>query len=404
MLEQTYISPKYSFDNELNCNIISYNDKYIYIDCDDLMKILNFKKNFTLNNDDDDYPSFGENYKKYFLIEFLYKFDMNSVTYIFRNNNKHDLRKCNIEIYHKYHREIAKSYKIIKYIPGHFKNRGISANQMKNPLWIVEKNGMNIILMYCEKDTIVQLCEKSYKEILDFEKQIDEKLTFFLQKNGYVATHIPKCKGGILYIHQIITGCYGNGKGTSDISVDHIDRNPLNNTYGNLRTATQKMQQLNSIGIIPGTKKERQIKARPLPEGITQSMMRKYVVYYYNVYNKEKNLSREYFRVEGHPKLEKIWETTKSEKVSITEKLQQANKIVDDLENDIYPEKMQRNLPKYVSIVFFRNKEQLYYDKRGGETRKNLKMVLPTEYDIDEQLKIFNEKIKEKLEGESIIE
>jgi hypothetical protein len=239
---------------------------------------------------------------------------------------------------------------------------------------------------------------------LDFEKQIDEKLTFFLQKNGYVATHIPKCKGGILYIHQIITGCYGNGKGTSDISVDHIDRNPLNNTYGNLRTATQKMQQLNSIGIIPGTKKERQIKARPLPEGITQSMMRKYVVYYYNVYNKEKNLSREYFRVEGHPKLEKIWETTKSEKVSITEKLQQANKIVDDLENDIYPEKMQRNLPKYVSIVFFRNKEQLYYDKRGGETRKNLKMVLPTEYDIDEQLKIFNEKIKEKYEGESIIE
>jgi hypothetical protein len=404
MLEQTYISPKYSFDNELNCNIISYNDKNIYIDCDDLMKILNFKKNFTLNNDDDDYPSFGENYKKYFLIEFLYKFDMDSVTYIFRNNNKHDLRKCNIEIYHKYHREIAKSYKIIKYIPGHFKNRGISANQMKNPLWIVEKNGMNIILMYCEKDTIVQLCEKSYKEILDFEKQIDEKLTFFLQKNGYVATHIPKCKGGILYIHQIITGCYGNGKGTSDISVDHIDRNPLNNTYGNLRTATQKMQQLNSIGIIPGTKKERQIKARPLPEGITQSMMRKYVVYYYNVYNKEKNLSREYFRVEGHPKLEKIWETTKSEKVSITEKLQQANKIVDDLENDIYPEKMQRNLPKYVSIVFFRNKEQLYYDKRGGETRKNLKMVLPAEYDIDEQLKIFNEKIKEKYEGESIIE
>ena len=67
-------------------------------------------------------------------------------------------------------------------------------------------------------------------------------------------------------------------------------------------------------------------------------MLRKYVVYYYNVYNKEKNLSREYFRVEKHPKLEKNWETTKSEKVSIMEKLQQANKIVDDLENDIYPE------------------------------------------------------------------
>uniref|UniRef100_A0A6C0DLV0 Uncharacterized protein n=1 Tax=viral metagenome TaxID=1070528 RepID=A0A6C0DLV0_9ZZZZ len=403
MLDASHCQVIYSYNYEFNCAVLSYNDKYIYVDCDDLMKVLNFKKNFTLNNNEDDYPSFGENYKKYFLIEFLYKFDMESVTYVFLNNNKYDLRKCNVEIYHKYHREIAKSYKIIKYIPGHFKNRGISANQMKNPLWIVEENGENIILMYCEKDTIVKLCEKSYKEILDFENQINEKVTFFLQKNGYIATHIPKCKGDVLYIHQIITGCYGNGKGTADISVDHIDRNPLNNTYGNLRTATQKMQQLNSIGIMPGTKKERQQKARPLPEGIQQSMMRKYVVYYYNVYNKEKNLSREYFRVEGHPKLEKIWETTKSEKVSILEKLRQANKVVDDLENDIYPEKQQSKLPKYVSIILFRNKEHLYYDKRGGETRKNLKMVLPTEYNINEQIKIFNEKIKEKYDGESII-
>jgi hypothetical protein len=30
-------------------------------------------------------------------------------------------------------------------------------------------------------------------------------------------------------------------------------------------------------------------------------------------------------------------------------------------------------------------------------------MILPEEYDIDEQLKIFNEKIKEKYQGESII-
>jgi hypothetical protein len=99
--------------------------------------------------------------------------------------------------------------------------------------------------MYCEKDTIVQLCEKSYKEILDFEKQIEEKLTFFLQKNGYVATHLPKCNGDLLYIHQIITGCYGNGKGTSDISVDHIDRNPLNNSINNLRWATPSENGMN---------------------------------------------------------------------------------------------------------------------------------------------------------------
>jgi hypothetical protein len=365
------------------------------------MKILNFKKNF-IYDENYDYPNYNLNYKKFFLIEFLYDFDIENTNYVFNNDNKYDLRKCNVIPYHKYHNEIVNSYKIIKYITGHTNRIGISANQMKNPLWIVEENGQNIILMYCEKNTIVKLCEKSYNEILDFEERINEKLTWYLQQNGYVCTTIPK-DGGTIFIHQVITGCYGNGKGTADISVDHIDRNPLNNTYDNLRTVTRTEQEQNSIGIMPGTKKERQKNARPLPEGIEQSMLRKYVVYYHNVYNKEKKLSREYFRVEGHPKLEKIWETTKSEKVSIMEKLRQANKVVDDLENDIYPEKNHRELPKYVSIVFSRNKEQLCYDNRSGEIRKSLKMVLPTEYDIDEQIKIFNEKIKGKYEGESII-
>ena len=402
MLEQTYISPTYSFDDKLNCNIISYNERNYYVDCNDAVKILNFKKKFFFD-ENYDYPSYTSNYKKYFLIEFLYQFDFENTNYVFLNNNKYDLRKCNVIPHHKYNTEIEKKYKIIKYVPGHINELGNSANQMKNPMWIVEENEKNIILMYCEKDTIIKLCEKSYKKILDFEERINEKLTWYSLQSGYVCSRIPK-DGTILYIHQIITGCYGNGKGTSDISVDHIDRNPLNNMYDNLRIATREMQEQNSNGIMPGTKKERQKNARPLPEGIEQSMLRKYVVYYYNVYNKEKNLSREYFRVEKHPKLEKNWETTKSEKVSIMEKLQQANKIVDDLENDIYPEKMQRNLPKHVSIVFSRNKEQLCYDKRVDGVSKNMRMALPAEYDIDEQLKIFNEKIKEKYEGESIIE
>jgi len=273
---------------------------------------------------------------------------------------------------------------------------------MKNPMWIIEENEKEIILMYCEKNTIIKLCEKSYEKILDFEKQINEKLTWYLLQNGYVCSRIPK-DGTILYIHQIITGCHGNGKGTTNVSVDHIDRNPLNNTYHNLRIATRKEQEQNSKGIMDGTKRERQRNARPLPEGIQQSMLRKYVVYYHTVYNKEKNLSREYFRIEKHPKLDKIWETTKSGKVSIIEKLQQANKVIDDLEQNIYPEKLESKLPKYVSINCSRNKEQLCYDKRIDGISKNLKMVLPDEYDINEQLKIFNERIKAKYEGEDIL-
>ena len=52
-----------------------------------------------------------------------------------------------------------------------------------------------------------------------------------------------------IFIHQIITGCYGNGKGTKNISVDHIDQDPLNNCYDNLRIATREEQQNNQNGI-----------------------------------------------------------------------------------------------------------------------------------------------------------
>lgn len=49
---------------------------------------------------------------------------------------------------------------------------------------------------------------------------------------NYILSHFETSG---LHIHQIITGCYGNGKGTKTISVDHIDQDPLNNTWENLR-------------------------------------------------------------------------------------------------------------------------------------------------------------------------
>jgi len=68
-------------------------------------------------------------------------------------------------------------------------------------------------------------------------------------------------------------------------------------------------------------------------------MMKKYVVYYHEWLNKEHTRSREFFKVEKHPKLDKIWVGKKSNKISIQEKLKEANNIVDDLKNDIYPTK-----------------------------------------------------------------
>jgi hypothetical protein len=90
--------------------------------------------------------------------------------------------------------------------------------------------------------------------------------------------------------------------------------------------------------------------ARSLPEGITQDIMRKYVVYYNECYNKEKNSCREFFKVEKHPKLDKIWISSKSGKIDIKEKLKSANEIVDNLQKNIYPTKQ----TKYQNILLLK--------------------------------------------------
>jgi hypothetical protein len=118
-------------------------------------------------------------------------------------------------------------------------------------------------------------------------------------------------------------------------------------------------------------KRDRKRTAQVLPPGLEQSMMKKYVVYYREtVYLKNgKSQPREYFKVESHPRLTKAWVSSKSSKVSLLEKLAEANQFVSDLENtmdatpdaDLKPdtdtntlyqikERWEKYLPKYTRI------------------------------------------------------
>ena len=81
-------------------------------------------------------------------------------------------------------------------------------------------------------------------------------------------------------------------------------------------------------------KRARKCTAKSLPTGLAQNMMKKYVIYYHEYLNPERTRSREFFKIEKHPKLKKIWIGTKSNKVSLQEKLKQANKVVDDLNKE----------------------------------------------------------------------
>lgn len=310
----------YDFKKDENCGVINFNDTNILIDFKDLFKIINHKKTFTRLTADCKYPYYMRNNQKISYLQFLFNFNDDNISYIFKNKNIYDLRRENISILHKFHNKIKDKYEIIGYDLGHYTTNGKSAYAVKNPMWKIKEN---ILLMYCEPNTLCKLCPISYQKILDFEKEEGKKLTFYKHSNGYITTHYKN-----LYIHQIITGCHGNGKGTKNISVDHIDQDPLNNTYNNLRIATRKQQEQNSNGIKEGTKRNRKKTAKPLPEGITQDMMPKYVYYCKECYNKEKQLFRKFFRIEKHPKQEKTISSSKSSKLTILEKLEQTKERI----------------------------------------------------------------------------
>ena len=89
-----------------------------------------------------------------------------------------------------------------------------------------------------------------------------------------------------------------------------------------------------SITPLRNDKRERKHTAQSLPPGITHNMMKKFVVYYREMtYLKNgKQQPREYFKVESHPKLSKPWVSSKSTKITLFEKLNDANQVVADLE------------------------------------------------------------------------
>ena len=229
---------KYDFEKKLNCGRIIFNNKVLLLDMEDLFRLINKEKKFNLYNSNEDYPYYMRNKHKVTIREYLYKFNDSNIYYEFKNKNKYDLRRSNVSVFHKFHKIIKNKYNIISFKLGHIIKNGRDAYSMKNPIWNIKEEDKDIILMYCEKDTICKLCPKSYQKIIDLEKEKNNglKITFYKHSNGYILGSGHN-KFSRLYIHQIIKNCFGNGKGTKKISVDHIDQDPLNNTYDNLRLA-----------------------------------------------------------------------------------------------------------------------------------------------------------------------
>ena len=100
-----------------------------------------------------------------------------------------------------------------------------------------------------------------------------------------------------------------------------------------IETETTKVENKETLNDISFTKKRnRKHSAQTLPLGLEHHMMKKYVVYYREWIDRSHTKEREYFKIEKHPDLPKSWTSSKSSKIKISDKLAEANKIVDDLE------------------------------------------------------------------------
>ena len=339
-------------------------------------------------------------YKDKSLIEILF-LNSNFTKIEFKNNNSDDYRSENIIITQKEKKQIndPENVEILKRGKPKIITGGALFGQEKNHYWKVKDAENNkYYIMHIIDDVYTKFSIEDKEKVFNFN---NVRPTWYLHNTGYITSSIHNQEKKItLYLHQYIMNSHFENNSDMKKTVDHINRDKLDNRRENLRFASMTEQNLNK------GKQKRQKNACPLPNGISQSDLPIHVCYNNRCYNKEKNSWREFFTIENHPKLDKYWSSTKSNNISIQDKLEQVKLKLKHLDNKIsdkeYKKIVEPNfvLPKGLRLFIDKkyNKYKFEYDNRTPSIRLNYKMVL-THNDlqlmIDNLIDLLNEKYKD---------
>jgi hypothetical protein len=156
-----------------------------------------------------------------------------------------------------------------------------------------------------------------------FDKNDEDKVkkrNWFITSTGYISSSdYDNGKRKLLLLHRYILDIPNfPGKGATE-SVDHINRNPLDNRKENLRIVSQTEQNLNQ------KKKPRNNIQLPENSGLTSDDIPKHIWYI-----KPNGMHGDRFGIDL--KTENIaWKTSSSKKLSLKEKLNQAKEKLEEL-------------------------------------------------------------------------
>ncbi len=328
----------------------------------------------------------------------------------FKNNDYNDYRRENLIVKFKENNiKLPSNYKIIQEFEPHLIEKGRHSGESKNKYWLVSENSDDnkFYIMHIKDEIFTKFSCESLDKILNYKSIIP---SWCILPSGYV--YYKYNKNDIikhLYLHQLVLGVEDEDFSDYKNTVDHINCNKLDNRLTNLRIVDMNIQ--NSNRDKPSRRKD----ACDLPNGIKQTDLPKYVCYRKEILNKETGNFREYFYIKHHPKIgNKRYESSKSNKITLTEKLEQIKKKLEQIDNDESSSsdsdiedtpvnnteiadfetiKSLIKLPQYCYLSNTRDKLTLNFEKRTE--KMSLKYVLKTnnlQHDFNEFSKEVNKK------------